>query len=331
MSSQLRIPESILKNLRNKDKKVDNMMTEKDTRRKEADTKNMLTPLILLIQSRLEALFIWSWNTCIACMIAGKGSPPPIPTIRSVTAVMFITLSVYLYNDFTDVNIDRLSSIKMNRPLPAGSASQKDMMRVVCLSGSIGLIIALFGGIYSFLFSFTYLALFMIYSHPRIRLKRRFLFKEVVIALGIPLTSLVGIYAVANSFVAHAFSASICFAIFTYMAQPLFTDSIDVEEDLLAGVRSLATILVWKRRIQLLVLGSLLSMACAFIMYRAFDYNIVLPIYAVGGGSIFLLLVTSLLNNYEEVLFRRARKITYIYFVFLQIFFIIGSPHLQFF
>ncbi len=306
------------------------MITEKDTEGKQ-NTKNKLTPLILLIHSRLEALFIWSWNTCIACMIAGKGSPPLIPTIISVTAVMLITLSVYLYNDSTDVNMDRSSSIKMNRPLPAGSVSQKDVMKVVYLSGALGLIIALSGGIYSFLFSFTYLALFMIYSHPGIRLKKRFLFKESVIALGIPLTSLVGIFAVANSFVVHAFSASICFAVFTYMAQPLFTDSRDVEEDLLAGVRSLATILIWKRRVQFLVLGSLLSIACAFIIYRAFDYTIVLPIYAVGGGSIFLLLVTSLLNNYEEVLFSKARKITYTYFVLLQISFIIGSLDLQFF
>ena len=307
------------------------MMTKKDTEGKQTDTKTFLTPLILLVRSRLEALFIWSWNTCIACLIAGKGSPPLVPTVISVTAVMLITLSVYLYNDFTDVNMDRSSSVKMNRPLASGSVSQKDVMRVVYLSGALGLIIALLGGIHSFLFSFIYLILFMIYSHPRIRLKRRFLFKESVIALGIPLTSLVGIYAVANSFVVHAFSASICFAIFTYMGQPLFTDSRDVEEDRLAGVRSLASILAWKRRVQFLVLGSLLSVGCAFIMYRAFDYTIVLPIYAVGGGSLFLLRVTSLLNNYEEVLFSKARKITYIYFVLLQIFFVIGSLDLQFF
>lgn len=307
------------------------MMTEKDTEGKQTDTKTMLTPLILLIHSRLEALFIWSWNTFIACLIAGRGSPPLIPTIISVTAVMLITLSVYLYNDFADVTMDRSSSFKMNRPLPSGSVSQKDVMRVVYLSGSLGLIIALLGGICSFLFSFTYFILFMIYSHPGIRLKRRFLFKESVIALGIPLTSLVGIYSVANSFVIHAFFASICFAVFTYMGQPLFTDSRDVEEDRLAGVRSLASILVWKRRVQLLVLGSLLSMGGAFIMYFAFDYSIVLPIYAVGGGFIFLFRVTSLLNSYEEVLFSKARKITYMYFVLLQIFFVIGSLGLQFF
>lgn len=303
------------------------MTAEKETELRRTDTTTRITfkTSTILIRSRLEAMFIWSWNTCMACMIAGRGSPPLIPSVLSVTAVVFISLSVYLYNDLTDVAMDRLNAVKRNRPLPAGKASQENALKLVYLSGVTGLAIVLLADVRSFVFGLLYFVLFTVYSHPKVHLKKKFLFKESIIALGIPLTSLVGIYAVSDSLVAHAFFASILFAVFTYMAQPVLTDSIDVEEDRQAGVRSLATTLSWKRRVQLLVAGSLVIMGLIPLTYSTFGFNRVLPVYAVVGGIIFLAAIIPLLRTFEEAAVLKAKKIAYVFFILLQISFIIGS------
>ena len=305
---------------------------EKECMKENTATKRgFVTSLAILTRSRLEAIFIWSWNTFMACMIAGRGSPPFIPLALSVGAVGLITLSVYLYNDITDVNVDKLNSIKGDRPLPTGKASQKDALVIVYLSGLLGIVILLSVNVYSFLFGLMYFFLFNVYSYPKIRLKRRFLFKESIIALGIPLTSLIGIYAVSHSFVVHAFFASILFAIFTYMAQPVFTDSTDVEEDIVAGVKSLATVLSWKKRVQLLVTGWLAVIALIPLTYSMFEFNVVLPVYAVAGGLAFLCVVIPMLSEFEDAAFSKARKITYMYFILLQLFFVIGTVDVHLF
>lgn len=307
------------------------MTAKKETELERTDTDAKITflPSVFLIRSRLEAMFIWSWITFMACMIAGRGSPPLLPSVLSVAGVVLISMSVYLYNDITDVNMDKLNSVKRNRPLPTGKASQENALKLVYLSGFTGLATVLLADIRSFVFGLLYFVLFTVYSHPKLRLKKKFLFKESIIALGVPLTSLVGIYAVADSFVSHAFFASILFACFTYMAQPVLTDSIDVEEDRQAGVRSLATILSWKRRVQFLVAGSLIIMVLIPLTYRAFGFNIVLPLYAVVGGIIFLAVVIPLLRKYEEGTVLKAKKVAYVFFVLLQVSFIMGSLEVQ--
>ena len=275
-------------------------------------------------------MFIWSWNTFMACMIAGRGSPPVVPTVLSTAAVVYITLSVYLYNDFTDITTDKMSSLKRNRPLPQQRVSRTNALRTIMLSGVLGLTLAFFVSGYSFLFALLHFSLFIVYSFPKIRLKRRFLFKELIIALGIPLTGLVGIYAVGNTFSVHAFFACIVFAVFTYTGQPVLTDSTDIEEDRQTGVSSLATKLSWRRRVHVLIAGTVIVMIVIPLLYRIFGFNTALPVYAVVGGLIFLGAVMPMLTTFEERLVIKAKKIAYVYFVLLQVFFVIGSLEILF-
>lgn len=308
------------------------MITEQETEfQKENEyTPGFLKSLRILAVSRGEAMAIWSWNTFMACMIAGRGSPPLVPTVLSTAAVVFITLSVYLYNDFIDIDTDRMSSLKRNRPLPQQRVSRTNALRTVLLSGVLGLTLALFVSGYSFLFALLHFSLFTVYSFPKIRLKSRFLFKELIIALGIPLTGLVGIYAVANTFSVHAFFACIVFAVFTYTGQPVLTDSTDIEEDRRTGVSSLATKLSWRRRVHVLIAGTVIVMVVIPLLYRIFGFNTALPVYAVVGGLVFLGVVMPMLTMFEEKLVIKAKKIAYVYFALLQVFFVIGSLDIHF-
>jgi len=74
----------------------------------------------MLVKSRIEPIFAWPWGTLIACLMAGKGFPPITNTFLAVFSTLFITASVYIYNDYIDREMDRLNFLKKNRPLVTG-------------------------------------------------------------------------------------------------------------------------------------------------------------------------------------------------------------------
>jgi len=249
----------------------------------------------------------------------------------SVVAMIFISTSVYLYNDFVDHDMDKLISKKNARPFTSGKVSKKFVMRFIYLSAFIGLLIVSITNIFSLIFSTIYLILFTVYSYPKIYLKRRFIIKESIIALGFPLCSLVGSYAAANRFSMNALFAATLLAIFAFMAMPALNDATDIEADKLFGVKSIAVVLNWKRKIQLLIIGVIAIMTLTPLTYISLGFNIILPIMVVAGSLIFLRFIFPIMINIEksdlinmEDLFK-AKKIGYIYFVLLQIFMIIGS------
>ena len=279
-----------------------------------------------LIRSRVEPIFIvWTWTILIACLIATHGRPPVVPLLSSIVSIVFISTSVYVYNDIIDSDMDALNPVKNKRPLASRSVPQKNAMHLVWITGIIGLSIIFFIHIYSFAFSLLFFTLFTLYSHPKIRLKKFFLVKESIIAAGIPITSCIGIYAVLNSFSVNAFFASVVFAVFTFLGQPALNDSTDIREDRLAGVRSLAVVLPWKKRIQLFIFGVCAVAVLTVVAFFALDFAAILPVYAGAGGIILLWFMIPIMNNYEQEKVLKARKIAYIYYLLLQIFFVISS------
>ena len=116
-------------------------------------------------------LFSWGWATLIRCFIAGKGFPSLVPTILSVSAVLAVTSCVYIYNDITDMEMDKLNPEKGLRPLPAGVTLKNTAMQLVYITGIVGVLLSLFLNRTSQILLYSYLILFTIYSHPTIRLK----------------------------------------------------------------------------------------------------------------------------------------------------------------
>ncbi|MBU7045731.1 MAG: UbiA prenyltransferase family protein [Theionarchaea archaeon] len=279
----------------------------------------------ILIRSRLEPLSGWSWNTAAACFIAGRGFPPLIPSILVITAMILISLSVYIYNDVMEAEADKLNSVKKYRPLPSGEVSVKDALTLVYVSGCCGLFMLLLVNLYSLVFGLTYFVLLTAYSHPRIRLKGIFPLKESVLALCFPLTSLLGMYAVANAFVAHAFFAGIIIGIFVYLVEPVITDSTDIEEDTLSGVKTLASLLSWKTRAYLFFLAPLVIIMVVPLVYDALGFTVILPLAAVVGGFAFLWYTIPKMKRFDELFVRKVRNTSHIYFILLQVSFIIGS------
>ncbi len=286
---------------------------------------NLLHTYFFFARTHKEQFFSWTWATLIGCLIAGRGFPSPIPTVLSVFVVLAITSSVYIYNDVHDVEMDKLNPKKRERPLPSGRSTIKDAMRLVYITGLIGVLLSLFLDFTSFILSLFYLFLFTIYSHPSIRLKKKFIVKEFVVASGYILTTLIGGFAVAGEFQPTFVFAGLFYFFFSFMGMPAFHDITDVKEDEIFGVRTMAIVLSWTRKVQMLMLFLLAIMTLTPLTYVNLGFNIVLPIVVVAMGLVVLRYLVPLSSAFERTLFIKARKISYVYYFFIHIAMVIAT------
>jgi 4-hydroxybenzoate polyprenyltransferase len=294
------------------------------------DVKRFISSSVIMLKSRLEVLFIWSWSTAIACLIVGKGYPPLLPTLKSIVAVLFITISVYVYNDIVDKEADKNNKLKSKRPLPTGNVDISDAKILVALSCFIGLIIGYTINLQSFSFLLIYFILFGAYSFPGIHLKKRFLIKEIIISSGPIVTSLIGSYAIASALSYPAVFAAWLTALLGMVIQPGLNDSTDIEADKLQGVRTLAIALSWTRKMQMLIVGILLVMVTVPIVYWRFGFNVLFPLWIIAGGFVTLRYIVPIAKAFDEGPVLKARRMVIIYWALMQVFSVLGSLTIAF-
>ncbi len=278
---------------------------------------------------------LWIWCGLVASLIVGRGFPPISTTLMSMFAFFFIATAVYVYNDIIDMDADKSNSYKSDRPLSSGLVSRTNALRLVYLSSVIGLSISFLNNFQSFLFSVLFFVLFLVYSYPKIHLKKKFMVKELVVSSGILIIGLSVCYAVLGTFSPMVFIGFMMFSIFAFFSMPTGFDSTDVDADRLQGVKSIASVLTMKRRLQLAITGMLIIMTITPFTYINFGYNMLLPILVMMGGLIFLrnlvpimMSLNPAVNTLEMSVVMRSRK-TIVSFIFiLSICRIIGSLNL---
>jgi 4-hydroxybenzoate polyprenyltransferase len=285
----------------------------------------MLQQYLLFAKAHKENFFSWGWATLIACFIAGRGFPAPLPTILSLAAVLAITSSVYIYNDVTDADADKLNPKKCRRPLPSGYIPKEDAMRLAYLTGAVGVILSLFLNRFSFVLCMAYLFLFAIYSHPSVHLKKRFIVKELTVASGYILTSLIAGFAVAGTFQPTVVYAGLFYFFFSFMGMPAFHDITDVKEDEIYGIRTMAIVFSWKTKVQMLMIFILAVMTLTPFTYVQFGFNAALPIVVVAMGLVVLRYLVPLSAAFEQTLFLKTRKISYVYYILIHIAFVVAT------
>jgi 4-hydroxybenzoate polyprenyltransferase len=292
----------------------------------------------LLVKSRKEALGLWMWCSLVASLVVGRGFPPLQPALMSMAAFFFIATAVYVYNDIVDTEADRHNSFKSNRPLVSGQVSKANALKLFYISSIIGLSISFLNNLPSFLLSLLFFTLFFIYSYPRIHLKKRFLVKETVISSGILIIGLSVCYAILGTFSPMVFVGFMMFSLFAFFAMPTGFDSTDVEADKLQGVKSIASVLTLKRRLQLAITGMFIIMTITPFTYINFGYNMLLPILVVLGGIIFLrnlfplmLSINPSTNAIDMSILMKGRKVIVIFIFVLSICLILGSINLSIF
>lgn len=293
---------------------------------------------VLLVKSRKEALGLWIWCSVVACIVAGRGFPPIQPSLMSIAATFFIALAVYVYNDVVDIDADKYNAFKNNRPIASGEVSSNNAMKLIYISSIVGLTISFLNNFMSFLFSALYFIMFYLYSNPKIHLKKRFLVKESVISSGLIIVGLSVNYAILGSFSLMVFFGFLLFAVFAFLAMPTGFDSTDVVADKLQGVKSIASVLPWRGRMQLAMTGMLAIMTITPFTYVNFGYNIMLPVSIVLTGLVFLWLmyplmmsVNPVVDTVDKSVLLRTRKIVIIFIFVICGCVILGSLNLSMF
>jgi len=281
-------------------------------------------PYVLLIKSRAQEAFAYVWCMLLGGLIASRGGLNVNLTALAILAVLLIGLCVYVYNDVIDADMDRLNPKKKRRPLPSGKASKKEAMYLVYLSGFIGLVTALIVKLEIFLICLAWLIFFWAYSTPQIRLKKRTLIKEGTPPIGFFLCVIMG--AIINGSISNTvIFAGLFSALFIFFGIPAFRDTTDIKEDRMFGVKSLATILPWKRRLEMAILFVLGIMTLTPLTYMNFGFNVIFPIVVVAMGFLILRYLFPLLNRLERANYEKALKFMTSYYFLAQISMIIAS------
>jgi len=278
---------------------------------------------LLLLKSRFEILS-YAWFVLIGCLIASRGSPQIFPSAVAAASISFIALSVYIYNDVIDADMDRLNPKKKRRPIPSGKVSKKEAMHLVFLLASLGIIMTTFLKIEIFLICLAWLIFFWAYSYPKIRLKNKIIIKEATPSVGAFASVLIG--ALANGLI----SPTVLFAglfIFFFMLfnLPAFRDTTDIKEDKMFGVKSLATILSWKQRLEMSILSILVIMTLTPLTYVNFGFNVIFPIVVVAMSLLVLRFIFPLINRLEQTKYERTVKYIASYFYISQIAMVMAS------
>jgi 4-hydroxybenzoate polyprenyltransferase len=291
---------------------------------------SVLSNTRMLVKSRIEPIFAWPWGTLIACLMAGKGFPPIVNTFLAVFSTLFITASVYIYNDYIDRDMDRLNFLKKNRPLVTGEVPVRFAVRFVAVTAVLGLGLAYLINLNAFIWSLVYFVLFFVYSYPAIRLKKMYVVKELVITSVMPLSSVIGSYAVLGRFSFPIFYAGMTMAVFFFFMLPALNESFDVDEDKLYGVRTLAQTLSWRFRTNMIVLGVALIIVMTSAAAIWFGFSAALPLVTVAASVLLLRVLATIWDSFDRDVAYSTRIKFQLYFFAIQIMFVLGSMNLPF-
>ena len=284
--------------------------------------------------SRLRSTLYYIWFMSIGVLVATHGLPQPLTYLKAVAAMAGVSLSVYVFNDVMDSDMDKLNPEKKERPIPSGKVTKGEAMSFVLISGLLGLTVSFFINLKTFLFSLAYFVLGVLYSAPPIRLKQRFLLKEPTVGGLLLLSSLIG-GSTNGSFSWSALFVGIFLFLYSMAVYPIFEDVTDVEEDKKYGCKTLAMVLSLKERIELAIAIVVVIMMLTPLTYVPLGFNLIAPIVVCFMCLLFLrylfpLLVPSKSNELQNIEPQKMRAFRYykIVAIISQIGFIIGAIRL---
>ncbi len=285
----------------------------------------------VLLKSKTKYNLGWTWSLATYLLIVGNGFPPIRPTILALLAMFFVVSSVYIYNDIQDVEMDKENVVKKDRPIASGQVKTEDAQILVYLFGALGLAVAWLVNIYSFGFILTYFLIFFVYSHPKIKLKNRFLGKDFTLFIANPLICLAASYAVSTELSVLALQCSILASTYVLTQGPIANEASDIVEDMKYGVESISTMFSWRSKVQFMILGILAQMVLVPFVQMQYGVNLVLPVFSIAVLLLVLLYSYPLLNNYDLNNFNRVHKISALHMFILPFTFLFISMGLPLF
>jgi len=211
----------------------------------------------------------------------------------SLLSTFAIVLCVYIYNDITDIEIDRIN--KLDRPLDRGDLSKQQAIRFVTILGISGLALAYIVDLSFFLFALAYVVLFFIYSFPPIRLKRIFLVNKLTVATGVALSYMMG-GTVAGAIPVPVFLIAM-YGFVAGLTTSMCIDLRDLEGDKLGGVRNPA--IVWSPTV---------TIRLAMALIGLIGITVMIVFYQIGLNRAFVILASCGFAGWIYILYPLLRR-----------------------
>lgn len=198
--------------------------------------------------------------------VAGTGAWDKV--LLAALSVIFISASANAWNDYLDVEIDRIN--QPQRPLPSGMVSLRAAKTFSFIMAAISLALAAFINLPAFLLAATSTVILYVYS---MRLKSTVLMGNATVALISGMSAVYGGLAAGNAIPSLWLFAVICVAIF---GREVLKTLADYEGDLRQRCRTIST--VWGRRPARIVFYVLVAATVIMMMvpYLARVYS---PVY----------------------------------------------------
>ncbi len=199
---------------------------------------------------------------CIAVFLSGYVAGPVSwwPVIMAAVTVLLITISTNAWNDYVDIEIDRVN--KPERPLPAGLISPRGALFFSVVGTALSLLVAAFINQPAFLIALGSNILLYLYSW---KLKGTILWGNAAVAGIVGLCFIFGGVAAGNIAPVLMLAVTVFFAI---MAREILKTMADYKGDLQHNCRTVAT--AWGKRIARLFLIVFLIIACLAMLTTYF-------------------------------------------------------------
>lgn len=260
-----------------------------------SEGKNSLNILYHFAKNRTQ-VYMYLGPAIVSMLIASYGSPDLFVVIPVALAIYFSALATYMYNDVTDISIDKLNSYK--RPLVSGKATTKEVLILAMILNAIALTLIYSTNIYAMLAVLSFIILGIVYSHPKTSLKEKFPHKTITTAMGGALASLTGGLAVGNMLPHVLYAALVSFA-FLFIMGPI-ADISDLKGDRAAGRRTLPLVIGVNKTLTLAIVVTLGIMVSSIIVSEILYMSIVGIIMITGICSVVIFTVGSLMKHWQS-------------------------------
>jgi 4-hydroxybenzoate polyprenyltransferase len=306
---------------------------------------SFLCSQIILFNSRKKHGLLYSVATaagvfCIPGILNIIGSETDIQLlIQRIIPAPFITLMItvgmFILNDLVDADLDKVNL--KNRPIPAGMVSKKQAWTFIMLTNgaALGILISTLP-IASAIFVMPMMLIGILYSIPkRIALMKRFVIKNIAIALFYMLCSMLGItssygieLAINNPIVTiHTITMS---GIMIFVGSTI-NDLGDIKGDKAAGRRTIPIVLGGENTVKMLIILSVSMPAISWMLYATFVEHdsistMMTPIAVTIVASLALLRMNNIRKMFEDMkLMREQHKKWFPLYMVLQFGMVVGS------
>ena len=219
------------------------------------------------------------WSYLIASW--GTGWFSFVDVLILVSSVSSIALSVYLFNDLTDLE-DDLKSQELGNPAQAlrvlgrGSVPEGFFKKFILFTGILGLVLAYSINLTVFILQALNLILGYLYSAEPIRLKKRFLMKQFTIALGTTFCIMMGAVAGGGATSATLYMFIIHFIV--NMGINPIMDVRDIRGDRIMGIKSMPVVWGPEATVRLYFASFFVMGIATLLGYSQLGLNTALPI-----------------------------------------------------